>query len=97
MLFKKQQNMKEIIAIQNLKCSGCEASIIKAIAAFPEVEKVSVDFTDATVHVETSGTEQREKYAQALTSAGYPPTGAANSLGRKAQSYISCAIGRATK
>ena len=89
--------MKEIIAIQNLKCSGCEASIIKAITAFPEVEKVEVDFTDATVHVEASGPEQREKYVQALTSAGYPPAGAANSLGRKAQSYISCAIGRATK
>lgn len=89
--------MKEIIAIQNLKCSGCEASIISTFAAFPEVEKVEVDFTDATVHVEASGPDQREKYEQALTHAGYPPVGDANSLGRKAKSYISCAIGRATK
>ena len=87
--------MKEVIAIQNLKCSGCEASIVSTLAAFPEVEKVAVDFTDATVHIEANGPGQRKKYEQALTSAGYPPAGAANPLGRKVKSYISCAIGRA--
>ncbi|MFN0035238.1 MAG: heavy-metal-associated domain-containing protein [Saprospiraceae bacterium] len=89
--------MKETISIQNLKCSGCEASIHKSLKAFPEVESVEVGFTDSTVHIESSISGQRHKYERALTQFGYPPQGAANPLGRKAKSYISCAIGRIAK
>lgn len=86
--------MKETIVIQNLKCNGCAASISKALKAFPEVETVSVDLETAAVTIETTAPTQRLQYEQALTQAGYPPEGIENSLGRKAKSFVSCAIGR---
>jgi copper chaperone CopZ len=86
--------MTDIIPIQNLKCSGCEASIIKTLKAFPEVKEVRIDFTDASVHIETEATDRHAQYEQALTAAGYPPVGVENTTGRKVRSYISCAIGR---
>ncbi len=86
--------MKEIIAIQNLKCGGCASSIIGALQAFPEVASVSVDLTTNTVIINTNGTPQRALYEDTLTAAGYPPEGKENPLGRKAKSFVSCAIGR---
>jgi copper chaperone len=88
--------MTDTIAIQNLKCGGCAASIVKALRAFPEVRDVSVDFDTAAVVIDTDDASQHPKYAYALTQAGYPPVGEANTLGRRVSSYISCAIGRAT-
>lgn len=90
----KYSNMKETIVIQNLKCSGCAASIGKALKAFPEVETVTVDLEQAAVTIETKAAAQREQYERALTEAGYPPEGEKNPLGRKAKSFVSCAIGR---
>ncbi|MDX1912949.1 MAG: heavy metal-associated domain-containing protein [Saprospiraceae bacterium] len=86
--------MTDIISIQNLKCNGCAASIIKTLKAFPEVKEVHVDFNDASVHIETDEPERHPAYEQALTAAGYPPVGVENTTGRKVRSYISCAIGR---
>ncbi len=86
--------MKETIVVQNLKCNGCAASISKALKAFPEVETVTVDLETAAVTVETTAAAHRGQYEQALTQAGYPPEGEKNPLGRKAKSFVSCAIGR---
>lgn len=86
--------MTDTITIQNLKCGGCAASIVKVLQAFPEVHDVSVDFENAAVVIDTDDVSQHPKYAHTLTQAGYPPVGEANTLGRKVNSYISCAIGR---
>ena len=86
--------MKETIVIQNLKCDGCAGSITKALKKFPEVETVAVDFETATITIDTTATSKRKQYERALTHAGYPPVGEKNPLGRKAKSFISCAIGR---
>jgi copper chaperone len=86
--------MKEMIVIQNLKCDGCVGSITKALKKFPEVETVSVDFETATITIGTTTASKRKQYERALTHAGYPPVGENNSMGRKAKSFISCAIGR---
>lgn len=87
-------DMTDTIAIQNLKCGGCAASIVKTLRAFPEVRDVSVDFDTAAVIIDTDDASQRPKYSHALTQAGYPTVGEANTWARKVNSYISCAIGR---
>jgi copper chaperone len=86
--------MKETIVVQNLKCEGCAASITKTLKAFPEVDAVAVDFAAAAVTIDTKNAAQRKQYERALTKAGYPPAGEKNPLGRKAKSFVSCAIGR---
>jgi copper chaperone CopZ len=86
--------MTDAIAIQNLKCSGCAASIVKALRAFPEVREVLVDFENTAVVIETDDVSQHSKYKAALTRAGYPPADEPNTMGHKVHSYISCAIGR---
>lgn len=88
---------QEVISIQNLKCGGCVNSITQVLGAFPEISDVAVDLEKATVSIATQADDQRNKYEQALTSAGYPPVGLDNPFHRKAKSYISCAIGRVTK
>lgn len=86
--------MTDTIYIQNLKCSGCAASITRTLQSFPEVGAVDIDFEEAAVRIETTAPEHRAQYEQALTAAGYPPVGVENTTSRKVRSYISCAIGR---
>lgn len=88
---------QEVIAIQNLKCEGCVHSIAQVLGAFPEIIDVKIDLEKATVSIKTEGKNQRRKYEETLTRAGYPPVGVDNPLHRKAKSYVSCAIGKMTK
>jgi copper chaperone len=85
---------QETIAIQNLKCNGCINSIVQQFGLYPEVTSVHVDLETATVNIETQADDQRAKYEEILTRAGYPPVGVDNPMYRKAKSYVSCAIGR---
>ncbi len=85
---------KERIVIQNLKCSGCVNTIVHLMESFPEVSDVSVSLEDASVSFTVPDNQPAEKYRLALTGAGYPPEGEDNTLGSKAKSYVSCAIGR---
>ena len=89
--------MNTSIVIQNLKCEGCAASIVKALRKFPEVTEAAVDFEKNAVDFETSSPLELEKYRDALHHAGYPPAGEENHFADKAKSYVSCAIGRVTK
>lgn len=86
--------MTTSIIIQNLKCGGCKASIVRTLQAFPEVSSVEVDLDTAEVLIESADPQGRSRYEHALTQAGYPPVGEANTTLRKAKSYVSCAVGR---
>lgn len=85
---------KETIVIQNLKCGGCVKSIVHLMESFPEVSDVSVSLEDASVTFTVPDEQPADKYKLALAGAGYPPEGDDNTVGRKAKSYVSCAIGR---
>lgn len=85
---------KETIVIQNLKCGGCVKTVVHLMEAFPEVSGVTVSLEDASITFSVPDEHPAEKYRQALADAGYPPEGDENTLGRKAKSYVSCAIGR---
>jgi copper chaperone CopZ len=89
--------MKEVIFIQNLKCSGCANSIQKALLAQPGVTAVKVDLEKDSVTIETASPDVRAHVAEVLAHLGYPEQGDENTMIRKAKSFVSCAIGRVTK
>ncbi|OED46158.1 heavy metal transporter [Flavobacteriaceae bacterium (ex Bugula neritina AB1)] len=89
--------MKTSVAIQNLKCSGCESSIAKKLKTLKGVQDISVNLEDCTVSFSYETNDGLETVQKELTKLGYPLKGDANSLGNKTKSYISCAIGRLNK
>lgn len=86
--------METTIYVQNLKCGGCANTIAKNVNAIEKITnvKVNVEESSVTFNFETEAnlTEVKNK----LQSLGYPEDGEANSLGSKAKSYVSCAIGK---
>ncbi len=86
--------MKTTLQIQNLKCGGCEKTIINKFSKLKNVTSVSVDHENATVRFEYTKDKDLEIVKKMLSKLGYPVVGEKNNLGRKATSYISCAIGR---
>lgn len=86
--------MKTTIPIQNLKCGGCANTITKGISAIDAIKNVSVNVDDNTVTFSYETEEQVNEVKNKLKSLGYPVDGEANTLGDKAKSYVSCAIGK---
>lgn len=81
------------IKIENLKCSGCAATIKKGLLALNTVSEVTIDVENSIVSVissEENGMIVKEK----LSKLGYPETGTKNTILHKASSFVSCAIGR---
>ncbi|MSQ56782.1 MAG: heavy-metal-associated domain-containing protein [Limnohabitans sp.] len=86
------------IEIDNLKCGGCENSIIKGLSAMPDIEQVVVDQEKQTVRFFGVPTI-RESVTTKLKSMGYPEKGTLKGLDAglaNAKSHVSCAIGRIT-
>lgn len=86
--------MKTQIYIQNLKCGGCANTIIKNVSSVESVSNVTVNVEDNSVNFELVNNEKLEEIKLILKKIGYPEDGEANSLGSKAKSYVSCAIGK---
>lgn len=85
--------MKETVIIENLKCGGCAATIKKGLLSLDNVVQVDVSVESSEVSYEASvdvSSAVREK----LSKMGYPIAGDKNTLGHKAKSFVSCAIGR---
>ncbi|WP_299215412.1 heavy metal-associated domain-containing protein [uncultured Aquimarina sp.] len=89
--------MKTTVEIQNLKCSGCESTIAKKLHALKGVRDISVNTNDCTVSFSYDTDDGIETVQKELTRLGYPLVNDENNLGRKARSYVSCAIGRMQK
>jgi copper chaperone CopZ len=86
--------MKTQIYIQNLKCGGCANTIIKNVSTVESVSNVTVNVEDNSVNFDLANKEKLEEVKAVLKKIGYPEDGEANSLGSKAKSYVSCAIGK---
>ena len=86
--------MKTTIPIQNLKCGGCANTLTKGISAIDDIKNVSVNVEDNTVTFSYETEEQVNEVKNKLKSLGYPVDGETNTLGDKAKSYVSCAIGK---
>lgn len=79
------------ISVVNIKCGGCARRITEKLEAAGCTD-VAVDV--AAQAVTFAGAEQRAE--EALLSLGYPRVGtpAAESFIKKAQSFVSCAVGK---
>ena len=83
----------EVIYIENLKCSGCENAIRKALLQSPGVDSVSIEREMEMVTITGADDLDKSHITAILRRLGYPEKGA-NNLIEKARSYVSCAMGR---
>ena len=89
--------MKTVLYIQNLKCSGCEHTIIKNLSNIGGIKDVFVNVEDSSVSFRHKLVDQIDRVANELSKLGYPVLGNKNSLGSRAKSYVSCALGKLSK
>lgn len=85
--------MTQKIQIENLKCGGCAATIVKGLLAIKGVEEVNVNVEDSIVSF-SANDEKLEEVKEKLSKLGYPEVGDKNTVLHKAKSYVSCAVGR---
>lgn len=84
------------IAVENIKCGGCAASIKKKLLSDNRVTSVEVDIEQGIVVIQATENTQND-FAAALLKMGYPESGTAEGIAAakaKAKSFVSCAIGR---
>lgn len=86
--------MKSQLVIQNLKCNGCASTITAKLTDLDFVHSVAVDVDHSTVEVIYEQEDNLPIVLEALRKLGYPQVGDNNPLTTKAQSYVSCAIGK---
>jgi len=89
--------MKTTLYIQNLKCGGCEATIIKKLSEIKNIRNITIKLQYSTITFDHETKEDVLEVEHVLSKIGYPPFGEKNSLGKKAKSYLSCATGRLNK
>lgn len=95
-LVENQVMRIEQIHVENLKCSGCAATISKALMEMDGVELVNVDKDRAVVEAEVQDRVRRQDMTEKLGRLGYPELGTGNLL-QKGISYVSCMIGKVSK
>jgi len=86
--------MRISVHIQNLKCGGCEHTIINRLSELKNISEVEVNSEEHSVAFDYHTNHDFENAKHILSRIGYPIVGKENKLKTKAQSYLSCAIGR---
>jgi copper chaperone len=82
--------------IDNLKCGGCEKTILKGLNALDGVTDVSVDHELQMVSLHADPA-MRAAILNTLQDMGYPEKGSVHGLDAgvsNIKSYVSCAIGK---
>ena len=88
-------NYENTLKIQNLKCGGCANTIITQLSKLNGISDIDVN----NEHNELAFNYVRQNLNELKITIylGYPNLGEANSLPKKAKSFVSCAIGRMIK
>ena len=84
------------IHVENIKCGGCEKSIIKGLTSIEGLSNIVIDQEQQMVSV-VADESLREALVAKLKSMGYPEHGSVSGLDAglaNAKSFVSCAIGR---
>lgn len=89
--------MKTTLIIQNLKCGGCANTVISRLSELEDINDIEVNNEDNSVSFSYSNEENLNEAMSLLSKLGYPVVGEENTLGKKAKSFVSCAIGRINK
>ena len=89
--------MKETFEVENVKCGGCASTLKKSLAeSFGEVE-VDLESTPRRITLDLDPA-RHDELKLALRKLGYPLTtdelGRFETVGAKAKSFVSCAIGK---
>ncbi len=87
------------IIVENIKCGGCANTITTKLKELEGVNDVSVNIEEGKVSIDGNEAE-RDTYIAALAGMGYPEVDSVQglgSVGAKAKSFVSCAIGRMNK
>lgn len=85
---------KTTIQVQNLKCGGCAHTIEQRLQDLQYVKAVSVDKDLSTVQVTMDNSDKENDLRGLLSNLGYPAINEENTFGKKAKSFVSCAIGK---
>ena len=86
--------MTTTLYIQNLKCNGCANTITNKLSVLSNISAIKVDVERDSVTFDYEDTIALQSVKETLISNGYPEEGEKNSLGTKAKSFVSCAIGK---
>ena len=89
-------NQPHTITVENLRCGGCSASIMRRLAAMEDVTDVSVDHDAGQVSF-VAPANRIDRVREALGSLGYREPGTASGLsglGARARALVSCAMGK---
>lgn len=89
--------METSLNIQNLKCGGCANTIITRLSQLEGIDTVTVDHENHSVSFSYTSENNIETVSNLLSKLGYPVEGDTNTLGKKAKSFVSCAVGRINK
>ena len=84
------------VHVENIKCGGCEKSIIKGLSSIEGLSSIAIDRDQQVVSV-TADASLRDALVAKLKSMGYPEHGSVSGLEAgltNAKSFVSCAIGR---
>ena len=84
------------VHVENIKCGGCEKSIIKGLTSIEGLSNIVIDRDQQLISV-TADVSLRDALVSKLKSMGYPEHGSASGLDAglaNAKSFVSCAIGR---
>ena len=86
------------VEVENIKCGGCENSIVKGINSVAKVANLVIDREKQLVSF-TGEEAIKQTVIDKLRSMGYPEKGSVVGLEAgltNAKSFVSCAIGRMT-
>lgn len=86
--------MIQTIYIQNVKCSGCAHTIQTKLESIKSISNIEINVENGQVTFECDSKEALLTVKKTLKSIGYPEKNEENTLGSKAKSYVSCAIGK---
>jgi copper chaperone len=84
------------VHVENIKCGGCEKSIIKGLNSIEGLSNIVIDRDQQLISV-TADASLREALVSKLKSMGYPEHGSVSGFEAgltNAKSFVSCAIGR---
>jgi copper chaperone CopZ len=81
--------MKTTLYIQNLKCSGCETTIINKLSALKGILNIFIKLQYDSVTFEHETNDTVDKAKKILSRIGYPSFSNKNSLEKKAKSFVS--------
>jgi copper chaperone len=86
------------VEVENIKCGGCENSIVKGIKSVAQVSNLVIDRDKQLVSF-SGEASIKQTVIDKLRSMGYPEKGSVAGIAAgitNAKSFVSCAIGRMT-